>query len=342
MPANIPALRLTLADGTDLADKIKPRFIDLTLTEKRADESDELNLTLHNHDGALAPVRRGAVINLALGWQSGDDVPLGLVDKGAFTVDEVEESGPPHIVTIRARAADLNGANRIRRHRAWKDTNLGAIVSEIAAADGKVAAVHPDLASIPVAAIEQGSKSNKLFLRDLGQRYDAVATWKNLILIFMPVGAEQTASGLTLPRFNWTPESGGRWRFAEVGGKDYNGAKAQYHDQDAAQTITVESTGPNTGTSGGGSGDAKLLKKTYATRADAQAAANAEAGRQQRGIFSFEYELALGDAAIAPNGRATLTGWSSRIDAINWLVDEATHSFGSGGLHTSVKLESAG
>jgi phage protein D len=45
MTANRAAMRLTL-DGADLADKINPRHMELTLTEKRGGEADELSLTL--------------------------------------------------------------------------------------------------------------------------------------------------------------------------------------------------------------------------------------------------------------------------------------------------------
>jgi phage protein D len=68
-----------------------------------------LSLTLHNHDGQLKAPETGRYIRLALGWESGDDVTIGLVDKGAFRVDEVEESGPPDKIQIRARSADFTG-----------------------------------------------------------------------------------------------------------------------------------------------------------------------------------------------------------------------------------------
>ena len=41
MAANIPGLRLTLEDGTDLADKIDPRLLALSLSEKRGGESEK-------------------------------------------------------------------------------------------------------------------------------------------------------------------------------------------------------------------------------------------------------------------------------------------------------------
>jgi phage protein D len=42
MAANKAGLRLTLDDGTDLADRIDPRLLELTLVEKRGGEADEL------------------------------------------------------------------------------------------------------------------------------------------------------------------------------------------------------------------------------------------------------------------------------------------------------------
>src|SRR3546814_2142964 len=131
MDANKAAVRLTLDDGTDLSDKVNPRLISLSLTEKRGEEADSLEITLHNHHGQIAPPRRGAMLQLALGWEKGADVTVGMVNKGSFKVDEVERSGSPDQVSIRARAADLTGSYRERRRKLWKDTTLGAILTEI-------------------------------------------------------------------------------------------------------------------------------------------------------------------------------------------------------------------
>jgi phage protein D len=200
MAANKAGLRLTLDDGTDLADRIDPRLLELTLVEKRGGEADELSLTLHNHDGQLRAPEEGRYIRLALGWVSGEDVGVGLIDKGAFRVDEVEESGPPDKIQIRARSADFTGPARQRRVKVWKDTTLGAVLAAIAARSGLAAQVHPDLAGLPIATLEQHNKSDHALVQDLGARYDAVATWKNRQLLFMPIGSATTASGKAIPR----------------------------------------------------------------------------------------------------------------------------------------------
>ena len=46
---------------------------------------------------------------------------------GAYTVDELELSGPPQTLTIRARAADLRQSLKAPKTRAWDATTLGAL-----------------------------------------------------------------------------------------------------------------------------------------------------------------------------------------------------------------------
>ena len=134
MTARKAGIALSLADGTDLADKINPRLVSLSLTERREAKADELDVRLQNADGLLQIPHTGAVLSLSLGWTSGDGVPLGLVAKGTFTVDEVGQEGPPDIVTFRARSADLTGKLRQRRTTSWNKTTLGAILQAIGAA----------------------------------------------------------------------------------------------------------------------------------------------------------------------------------------------------------------
>lgn len=96
-----PLWRITLA-GEDITQRIQPRLMQLTLTDNRGMEADQLDLTLDDSDGRLDIPTRGASIHLSLGWSD-----TGLIDKGSYTVDEVEHSGTPDQLTIRARSADL-------------------------------------------------------------------------------------------------------------------------------------------------------------------------------------------------------------------------------------------
>lgn len=331
LTANVAGVRLVTDAGDDLTDRINPRLQSLQLTESREDQADKLELTLQNADGQLAPLRKGMVLSLALGWLRGSGVAVGLIDKGRFTVDEVEKAGPPDVVTLRARSADLNGAYRKRRNAHHKDTTLGAVVTRIAQANGYRAAVHASLASKPIAFAEQAGKSDMAFIRDLGKRFDATATIKDRTLVFAPIAGGQTAAATRLPALTLTKRDGNGWRFTATQREEHDGAEAQYHDPKTARRHTVRS---------GGKKNPKRLKRTYATKHDAQAASDAHHRRQSRSTHSFEYTLALGDAALIPERPVVLKGWDSEIDGLRWTVKEANHSFSANeGLTTRITLD---
>jgi uncharacterized protein len=324
-------IQLALEDGTDLADKINPRLISLSLTEQREGEADEIDIRLQNADGLLQIPEPGAVLTLAMGWTSGDDVPVGMVGKGRFTVDEVGQEGPPDVVTFKGRSADMTGQLRQRRTKTWRDTTLGSILRAIAGRHGRSARVEAALAGLAIAVIEQEGKSDLAFVADLGRRYDAVATWKDGRLLFLPIGAAATASGQALAALTLTKRDVGRWTFSQAERESYDGAEAQWQDQDAGRRRTVTTGGDNR----------RKLKRVYASEAEARQAAEAATKRAGRAPYRFSCELAIGDPALQPDMKVALQGWGAKIDGVSWLVESVRTDFGAQGLHQSVELESA-
>lgn len=331
MKHNVAAFSLVV-NGVDYAETMEPRLISLELTEKLEDGADELRIALSNHDGKLATIKRGALATLRLGWLTGPDITPGLVNKGTFTVDQVEKSGPPDQLTITARSANLTGRMRTRRDKGWKGKTLGAVITEIARANGLDARVHPDLASIPIPSAEQTAKSDIAFVRDLGRRYDAVATVKDGKLLFMPIGTATTATGKAIPALTLDRGANQRFTFTAADREENDGAEAQWHDRGAARRRTARA---------GGSKNPRRIKRTFASEGEAAAAAAAEARRAGRGQYTFSFDLALGDAAISPNRKITLTGFDSEIIGIRWLAKEVTHTLDSqGGFVTAIAMDS--
>lgn len=331
MTARKAAIALSLEGGGDLANKINPRLVSLTLTEKREAQADEIDVRLQNADGRLAIPAPGAVLDLSMGWETGDDVTLGLVAKGRFTVDEVGEEGPPDIVTFKARSADMTGLLRKRETKTWRSTDLGSILGAIAARHGRTARVESGLAGQAIEAIEQEGKSDMAFVADLGRRYDAIATWKNGFLLFLPIGASASASGAPLASAELAKRDGWRWTFSQADREDYDGAEAQWQDQDAGRRRTVKVGGDNR----------RKLKRVYASEAEARQAANAAKSRAARAPYRFTYDLAIADPTLQPDMRVRLSGWGDRVDGIDWLVESVRTEFGTQGLRQSIEMESA-
>ena len=340
MVARRAGITLLTEDGTNLADRINPRLLSLTLSEKREDDADELSITLTNTDGALAVPPSGARLSLAMGWESGAGVPLGMVEKGRFTVDEIELSGDPETMAIRARSADLTGLLRKRETKSWRSTTLGSVLGDIAARHSRRLQIAADLGSRAIDVIEQEGKSDMAFVRDLGKRYDAVATWKDDFLLFLPIGSSATAGGTAMTRLRLQRRDGGSWRFSMGQRENYAGAEAQWHDDAAGRRRTVKVEGSATG-SGEAGAEPKKLKRVYANEAEARQAAEAAATRAARTPYEFTFDLAIADPAIQPDARVTLSGWNSLIDGIDWLVKAVETTFDANGLRQRLELESA-
>lgn len=337
MKGNVAAYQLEV-DGKDLTGIVSgqtstggPRLLSLTLAEQLEGGADTLDITLANHDGAIAPVKRGVYLSLKLGWADGPDVTPGLVDKGRFKVDQVTKEGPPDTLKITARSADLRGAGRKRRDKGWKGKTIGAIVQEVAAQLGYEPKVHPQLSGIVIGSVEQAAKSDLAFVHDLGRRYDAIATVKDGKLLFMPIGTDTTAGGKAIPALTLKRCDNSRYTFTIADREENDGAEAQWRDRGAARRRTVKA---------GTAKNPKRIKRTFATEAEAKGVTAAEARRAARGQYTLSYDMALGDAAVEPNRKVTVAGFDSEIDGVKWLVKTATHELGDGGFTTKLEMES--
>ncbi|WP_159977807.1 MULTISPECIES: contractile injection system protein, VgrG/Pvc8 family [unclassified Novosphingobium] len=326
---NIPDWRVTL-EGVDMSDRLRPRLISLTLSEKRGDEADQLDIVLSDHDGMLAIPPEGAVLRLQLGWKQGRDVTPGLIDKGSFKVDDVSHSGPPDQITIRARAADFTSEIRNRRAHSWTNTTLGAVLTEVAGRNGLTPRIAPALASIALPSATQSRESDVAFLRRLGRQNDAVATIKDKHLIFAPKGGGQTSDGRPLPTLTIRRRDGDGHNWQRQKRDGQGGVTAKWHDRKAAKQQTV--------TEGKAEG-AKKLRKVYSDEASAKRAAAAENARLKRAPATFEITLALGRADAYPEASVKVAGYKPMIDG-TWLVSEVTHRLDkSGGFKTDLRME---
>ncbi len=187
-----PAFSIVI-EGKDVTTVLDTRLMSLTLTDNRGFEADQLDLELDDADGLIALPRRGAVIQLALGWKG-----QPLFPKGAFTVDEIEHSGAPDRLTIRARSADFRETLNTRREKSWHQTTVGEVVKEIAARHNLKVALGKDLTDKALDHMDQTNESDASFLMKLARQYGAIASVKDGNLLFIRQGQGRTASSCRL------------------------------------------------------------------------------------------------------------------------------------------------
>lgn len=316
----------------DITGKINAQLINFSITDKRGIESDELTLTLDDTDGTLAIPPTGAKLSVSIGW-----VGESLIHKGNYTVDELEYSGDPLQLSIRARGAEVSKALGTKKERSWHNTTLGAIAAKIAKEHKLFLAINMALQPLVIAHEDQTNESDMNFLTRLAARFDAIATVKADHLLLTPAGQGKSVKGASLaPQTIDKTDCQPSWRWQTNDKEKFTGVRAYWHDGKAAKRKSVLVGKPKKGELA----HEKSLRDTFPNATEATRAAKAELARLDRGAATFSLTLAKGRADISPEVKVTLTGWGkAEIDQQNWIVKEVSHSLGDGGFTTRVELE---
>lgn len=327
-----------------------------------------LELELSDHDGLLELPPRNATIQVAIGWHRSL-----LVDKGKYLVDEVQFSGAPDKVNIRARSADLKGSLSEKKERSFDKIKLTALVEQIAQENQLKAKVSESYSHITIHHIDQTSESDINLLTRLAQEYDAIATVKNGTLLFMPTGKGKTAGGADIPPFELTRQIGDSYNFSIAESDNYKAVRAYWHNTDTGkrgeviidenskitkkQKMTkgrklkngdvkgqrlskrkytvLEQTEPVTSDSD----QIKTLRHTYASEQSAITGAKSAFDKLKRGVATFSITLAYGEPELMPEMPLVLRGFKSMIDGSDWIISRVTHNINDSGYTTQVECE---
>ena len=279
-----PVFRITV-NGNDIAHLISPRLISMDLTDNRGLEADQLSLTLSDHDGLLALPPKGALLHLWLGWSD-----TGLVDKGSYTLDEMEHSGAPDTLSLRARSADLRKGFKTKRERSWSNKTLGDVVNDIALGNDLKPAIAPELAGLPILQLDQTNESDANLITRLGEEFDAVASVKAGCLLCLPAGGGKSVGGLTLPHITLTRADGDQHRYLQADRDSYDGVRAYFYDLNSAKKQEAIA---------GGGDNLKDLRHTYSDQESALRAARSEFGKiASHGRSAFLFGLPGNPVAV--------------------------------------------
>ena len=195
-----PSFRIVVDGSQDVSQAIRERLLSLRVSDEEGYRSDAVEIRLDDRGGTVELPRRGTELTVELGY---DQVPEseqrnglkpGRVPMGRYTVDEVEISGPPATLAIRAKAADMRAAMKQRRTRSWRRVLLGDLIKTIGRQYGLDARVADELAKIILPHVDQTDESDLHLLTRLGERYDAAARPANGRLVFARRGAAMSAT----------------------------------------------------------------------------------------------------------------------------------------------------
>ena len=322
-PSQYPrAIYRVIVAGQDISDLLSTRLISMSIEDRRGMEADSVSIELSDHDGLLSIPPLNAELQVWIGWSH-----TGLVYKGKYFATEVDHSGMPDVLSIRATSADLKKTLKQKKERSFSEQSIEDIISTIAGEHGLIPYTHSDYTAITLPHIDQNESDANLITR-IADEHNAIATVKNGTLLFMPKGLSQTVSGLALPTAYITRSSGDGHRYSKTNGADdISGVTCYYYAPDIAERQSV--------TVGDSSKTIKELRHYHRDRDSAYHDARAEYNRIKSKGAVFSINLAHAMPELIPEMQIDTQGFKDEIDSIVWLGTVVKHTLSASNGYTS-------
>ncbi len=313
-------------DGTPLAPAFKARVTALHTRDEAGIKSDRLSITFAD-DGIFESPKRGVTLTLAMGYKGGH-AGGGLVPQGRFIVDGMERSGPPPVLTVSARAADMQGGLKAPKTRSWHDKSLEDIGAAIAVEHGLEPAISKKAGAIAFAHLDQLGESDLQFLTRIARAHDLIIKPAGGRLVMIKAGSDDTASGTKIMPVPIPATDIIDYRLTEEDRTASHGAAiAWFVDPAEASPLSIKT----------GSGEpVHEVPGVFASRQEALAAARARIGTATRRARALDLTL-IGNAALHAGGKITLDG--STFAGL-WRLASVTQTMGgTRGFTTKLRAE---
>ena len=318
-----PAFRI-VADGDDISALINDRLLSLQTSDKPGMESDTFELRIDDRDGAMSLPRRGASIEVYLGY---DETALTRI--GRYTVDDITLSGPPDTLVISGKASDMRGSGKSTRSGSWENASLSTIVGEIAARNGWQPACA---VTTVVPRIDQLNESDFNFITRLAKKHDCTAKVADGKLLVMPRQGGQSASGKTLDVIPLRRSDVSRWQFRLSDRSSYKAVNATHQDKKNGNLVIVHI---ENGDIPDGLPPVHTDRHIYPDKSAAEQAAKARLAAFNRSSAAVRLEM-VGRTDLFAERMIDAQGFKDGLDG-EYLVDSVEQTFTQSGWSTTVE-----
>jgi phage protein D len=304
--AQQPAVKL-IVNSRDATADFTPFLLSVTFVDHMNGEADGLDITLEDVDQRWIkgwyPVK-GSTVQAWLGYAN-----QPLLACGEFQVDEIEISGPPDTVNIRAVGNKIKAALRTRRSKGYDGTTLQAMARDVAARHSlTVVGTIPD---VHWTRVTQHQESDLGFLQRLALEHNLIFSVKGSQLVFHDIAElEAQASILAITRADVS-----NWRFRDK--PVPSAAVSSYFNPDTKELELQEVALAKPALA-----DKKKTHRRTEGRAHAQrlakAALHVGKSREREGSLTLP-----GNVSLVAGANVELSGWGV-LDGL-WQVKDATH-----------------
>lgn len=323
--------RLSLIyDNKDISAYLEPYLIDFSYTDHASARADDLQVTLEDRAGLWRGdwfPEKGAVLQAAI--IVSDDGRVKKLPAGTFEIDEIECSGPPETVKIKAVSVPVSSSLRgENKTRAWEQTRLSIIARDIAGGAGMELLYETD-DNPEYDRIEQTEQSDLAFLLKLCENAGlSLKVTGKQIVIFDDSKYEQMEPVITIIRGKSLTLS-----YSAVSStRDiYSSAKVTYQSSKYSDPIIYTFTPSNRPKTG----KTLIINERVGSYAEAERLAKKRLRQRNKEEVRFSLTM-VGDVTLVAGVTVMLQGWG-KFDG-KYFIDEAVHEGGGNGYTTKVEL----
>lgn len=315
----IPIIQIWL-NGEDISGKFAGRVLRGAIHETDGEKTDELRLSISNHDGLLAKPKFGAVLQVRLGW----DI-ASLVKAGEFKVQDVTKFGEAARFDIVAQAAALDNSLKTQKNRAWKaPKTFDDVFKQIAADNQLTAAIHSSVAQIPIdKVLAQHGESDMHFAMRIARGVGAIAKVAQGKLVIVPKGAAESASGQAVTALTVTPSDlTGEWSIGAPQRPKRGACKANIFDRSQGGRSHAEA-------GDSANGPDYIFPHIFGSATEAKNAVAARSAAFKRGEKHFQGVFRPGIVPPAAGGALKTEDFGDDDDT-DWTIKDRTIDFGAG------------
>lgn len=317
--------------GADISRDIAPFLVSFTWTDNASDKADDLSVTLEDREGRWRSPwfpSKGDTITASImthEWEAEhrtQSLPCGI-----FEVDQIECSGPPTQVTIKAVSTLVSKPMRQERHtQSWEPTSLSGIAGTIASRNGLE--LFWDSKSNPsFERRDQIEMTDLEYLTGLCHHYGvAVKVTEAQLVCYDEEEYEKKGPVGTL---KFGDKKVIQYRFSTKTNSVYKAARLQYHDPWKDETFIGTASDDVEGT-----GRVLELNERAESGGDAQHIAAKKLHDANKKEITGNVTL-MGDLRFLGGSNVALSGWGN-FDG-KYVIEKATHSI-SGSYTTTLDL----
>ena len=309
----------------DISADLAPFLAGFSYTDHSSGKADDIQINLEDRAGLWRGdwlPEKGATVQAAIiteHWE--EDGKTETLPLGTFEIDEIEFSGPPNIVTIKALAIPESSTLRGEvKNRAWEKTQLSVIAQDIA--NGASMDLTYDTDDDPeYDRIEQTEQSDLEFLLKLCN--DAGLSLKitdKQVVVFDDSKYEKIAPVMVIRR---NAASVLKYNATSSTRDVYSSCRVRYHNAKTKQDIDYIYAPPSRPTTG----KTLVINERVDNLADAEKLAKKRLRQQNKEEVKISMTL-LGSLILVGGVTVQLIDWGF-LDG-KYFVSRADHSSGSG------------